>query len=374
MIYDWSYEDIKKDIDKINKIINNEENMYKKSLYKYILDRIEEEYSCVLVNNHLPKMGMQTYMIDLNSSYLSNRRYYELIDNLNVIINNNEKLYNDILVYYLNNKKESYSISDKKCVEVVSEVFLNLDSKFSNLYREFYKNIDKSVKFDNSDDCEDYDGFCINIGILNKNYVLIKEKKGMPKCINFAHECGHVLAYRLDPYKVYKTHDEFLEEVSSIFFELVFEYEYSYKYDSLSTSIFNFETYHSILSVNNKLLSHKRIIDEWINNDYEVTDNYYSILKDKYNLNRKDACDIIKCNIVSEGKYNIGYLVALYLLHKYKQDKNEALMLLRTILNMREKDSYIVINQLLNYDYINEEVNVMLNSVKEDMKKRLTLR
>ena len=378
MIYNWTYDDIKNDLEKIKKIIDDEKDSNKKNYYKYILNRMEEEYSCIFVSNHLPKLSSQSYMIDLNSEYLMNNRYYEFINMFNDLLNKNDKLFNLCCDKYLSLKHiDSYMIPDKKCVEMVSDVFTNLDEKFSNIYKNFYKNINTSIKFskklDNIDE-DVSDGFNIFISILNKNYILVRDELGISKPINLAHECGHVLAINYCPENYYNTINTFFDEIPSLFFELIFEYEYSYKYDSLSTSLFNIEKIYFLEDSTDKILLHDCIVEEWKNNNYEVNNNLLNILNNKYKINRNDFLNIIKSSICTNGKYIIGYVTALNLFHIYKQDKNEAFKLLRTLLKLQYKDSYLLINQIINYDYINEEVYTLLKTASEDVQKKLTLK
>jgi len=378
MIYNWTYDDIKKDFDVIKKFINEEKDSNKKNYYKYILNKMEEEYSCIFVSEHLPKLSSQSYMIDLNSDYLSNKRYYEFINIFDEIINSNDELFNMCCDKYLSIRKfESYMIPDKKCVEMVSSVFMNLDEKFSKIYNKFYKNIGTSLKFaphlDNIDD-DVSDGFSIFISILNKHYILVRDELGISKPINLAHECGHVLALDYNSENYYNTLNNFFDEIPSLFFEMIFEYENAYKYDSLSTSLFNIEKIYSLKDSTDKMLLHDCLINEWINNNYEVNNNLLNILSNKHDINRCDFFDLVKSSICSNGKYIVGYVVALNLFHIYKQDKKEAFKLLRTLLKLQYKDAYIVINQIINYDYVNEEVYTLLKTASEDVQKKLTLK
>jgi hypothetical protein len=378
MTYNWTYDDINKDIENIKKIINEENDSNKKNYYKYILNKMEEEYSCIFVSNHLPKYSSQSYMIDLNSDYLSNRRYYEFINIFDEIINNNDELLNTCFDKYIGIKKiDSYMIPDKKCVSMVNDVFMNLDEKFTKIYKNFYKNIDTSIKFSKKLDTIDEDvsdGFNIFISILNKHYILVRDELGIRKAINLAHECGHVLGIDYIPENYYNTVNNFFNEIPSLFFELIFEYESANKYDFFGTSLFNIEKLYFLKDSTDKILLHDCLIDEWKNNDYEVDNKLLNILNKKYEINRNDFYDLVKSLICDNGKYIIGYMVALNLFHIYKQDKNEAFKLLRTLLKLQHKDAYIVINQIINYDYINEEVYTLLKTTSEDVQKKLTLK
>ena len=258
---------------------------------------------------------------------------------------------------------------------MVSNVFFNLDDKFSELYNEFYKNINYSVKFSNkNDEFTDNDGCFMYVGLVDKSYILVKDEKGISKPINLAHECGHMLSYRYNIEKMYKRKDEFLTEVPALFFELIFDYECASKYDSLSTSIFNLEKYYFITDECDKILNHEDIINEWSNNNYEINNNLYNNLKEKYNISRNEFIKYSKSDLDYNGKYVIGYIVALNLFHIYKQDKHFAFSLLRTLLNMQDIDTYLSVNHLINYDYVKEELDILLNVASQDIQKKLTLR
>ena len=372
----WTYDDIKKDIDGSRKIIDLEKNIHKKELYKYILDKTEEEIFCTMTDSLLPNDTLKSSMFNLKNSYIANNRYYEIINKFGNIIKQNEKLFDECFNIYCNLDDIEYAnISNRQCIDMVSSIFLNMDNKFSKLYSEFYKNIYSSVRFTNDDnELHGIDGFCIYIGLLDKSYILVRDDIGVAKPISLAHECGHMLSYKFNAEKSYKRKDEFLTEVSSLFFEMIYTYENAYNYDSLNTSLFNLEKYYFMLSECNKLLFHKYIIDEWTSNNYEINKILYSNIKNKNNINRKEFIDIVRSNIDFNGKYIIGYVVALYLLHIYKEDKNSAFMLLRIMLNLQDNDTYLSINNLIDYNYVNDELDIMLKTIFKDVQKKLTLR
>ena len=74
MFESWTYDDIRKDIELARTIVNDEQNSNKKSLYKYILDKTEEEFFASTVVRYFPKTSLQNNMYDLKMSYIANNR------------------------------------------------------------------------------------------------------------------------------------------------------------------------------------------------------------------------------------------------------------------------------------------------------------
>ena len=371
----WTFNDIEEDIKKIKEIVDNENDLYKKVQYKFLYDKLLEEFSIYRYNISGVRLTTQELLNEQYRIYSANGRYYELIEILNSFMTKNKLLCESILSNFLLATIDEKEISNGECISLVNDFYTSTDDKFSKLYINMAKSTSINfVKKNHMLESSNFDGFCLYVGVLNKHYILVRDEVGIRKVINLSHELGHGIASEYNPMYVYKFLDEFSIEYPSMFFELAFSQTVTHNINPLETALFNMEKYEFYKELVGAFLKHKLLIDEWISNGYNMDNNYYRKVKDKYGLNRSDVRYILSLQITDEGKYITGYMMALNLLNIYKQDKKEALILLRMLLNSTSVDTYMSSIPLFgDFKRVEVELTNILKQTEEDSKKRLLL-
>lgn len=376
MKYSWNYDDVNKEIDKLLIMAQEEKDLIKKSYYLRVIDQVK----CLLVNNKEVIITNNQKMNEIINSFNYYGRYYSLIELYNLIVAcYNEKTEEIVNAYNSLDEPELFDYEYIPHDEVLSmnyEFFSNMDQELFDCFKKIYKERYSSIKFTKNDqtlkDAKD-DGNCLFIDVVRKNFININDSKGLSKAVNLAHECGHAVA-NLFIGNIYDVRDEFLGELASIFFEMAFHNDIGENIDSFENTLLQFEKMNYFNYISDSLLCHQELIESWQYNEYNVSSDFYRYLKDKYKLKRYDAKECLNINIESEGPYVISYMVALELLHIYKDNKNEALNILKKMLiKSKINDSLDIISEFIpSFDNLNLEIGQLHDKInKEFIKKKI---
>lgn len=376
MEFKWDNKNIEKDIMKLEKKAQQEINLEKKYYYLKIINYTKSILQSEKISTIRPYKTKLETIINLNSNYLYKERYYDLIN----IFYNNIKKNRELLATTLENCDKIGNLSTSGYIEnedaltIMQEFFKNNSGDLYKYFKEIYEKRHETIRFSLTDICFEQfglDGCCTYIDILRKNYILIRNDEGISKLVNLAHECGHAISNLYYPKSVYNRPDEFLAEVPSIFFELVFNYETGKQIDSFESSLLNIEKIEYFSQIAYNLEQHKAIINEWEKNNYKIDNNMYQALKEKNKLTRTQINDSINTDIESDGQYITGYMTALELFSIYKQDKKSALQLLKKLIKQDEKDSIGLLMKYITFDNIEKEIEIQETEMNKELLKKI---
>lgn len=376
MKYNWSYDDIENELAKLTILSKKELDLVKRSYYLRVIDQVR----CLLVNNKDIIITNNQKMNGIINSFNYYRRYYALIDWYNLILDGYAKKTEQIVKWYdAIEEPEQFDyeyITHEDALTMNYDFFHNIDEEFSKYFSILYKDRYKSIKFSKDDyllERDQSDGHCIFIDVVNKNFIKVNDTVGLSKVVNLSHECGHAVA-NLFMQDIYDIHDDFLTELASQFFELAFQTDIGENIDPFENTLLQFEKMNFYNYIANSLLFHQELIESWQNNGYNVSPLFYRYLKNKYQLTRETVKESLNISIESDGPYIISYMVALELLHIYKDNKKEALNILKRILvKSKTCDSLDIISQFIpNFTYFNVEIGQLHDKItKEFVKKKI---
>lgn len=373
MEYSWNKTDIEECIDQI--FYKSRKKSKDVSYYLKVINYV----NCVLKTMELPEIyrtiTRKEKLHKVIQEYYLNERYYDLIETFNEIQKRHEEEFNitiDSFIKLIEEEPTIY-IQNEDALTIMHDFFKETDEEFFKYFLELYKNRHKLIKFTKKEDIENMyrNGSCLFIDIVRKNFINVKDSNGISKLIILAHEIGHAIANLYRPKQMYNSKDNFLDEVESLFFELAFTNDIAKKIDSLEAAKEAFLTLCEFSEYAENLSMHKTIITCWKENNYELNKAYYNNLKNKKIQNRM-FIDSLNTSIEEEGSYITSYITALNLLGIYKQDKKEALNILKKIISMRTSDSYQVINKFFK-EFGNTETETLLiqKNMNDELKKTL---
>lgn len=378
MKYNWCYNDIEKEINKLSVMAQEEKDLIKKSYYLRVIDQV----SCLLVNNKDVRITNNQKMNEIINSFNYYRRYYSLIDLYNSILNKyNKKTEKIVSTYDSIEEPELFDykyITHDEALTLNYEFFSKIDEEIFKYFNILYKDRYKSIKFSKNDptlrDAKD-DGNCLFIDGVCKNFININDIQGLSKVVNLAHECGHAVA-NLFIENIYDVKDDFLTELASIFFELAFHNDIGENIDSFENTLLQFEKMNYFNYISDSLLCHQELIESWKYNEYNVSTNFYRYLKDKYKLKKYDVKECLNTNIETDGPYIISYMVALELLHIYKDNKKEAMNILKQMLiKIKNNDSLDIVSEFIpNFDNLNLEIGQLHDKIEREFIKKKILK
>lgn len=377
MKYNWDYDDINREIAKLAIMVQEEKDLIKKSYYLRVIDQVK----CLLVNNKEVIVSNNQRMNEIINSFNYYGRYYSLIEVYNFVVSCYDSKTEEIVNAYNSiNEPELFDyeyITNDEVLAMNYEFFSNIDQELFNYFKELYKDRYSSIKFTKNDPIltdDKSDGNCLFIDVVRKNFINVNDSQGLSKAVNLAHECGHAIV-NLFIGNIYDIRDDFLIEMASIFFELAFHNDIGDNIDSFENTLLQFEKMNYFNYTADSLLYHKELIESWEYNDYNVSTDFYHYLKSKYGLSRNTVKDCLKTSIESEGPYIISYMVALELLHIYKDNKKEALNMLKKILiKSKSNDSLDIISEFIpSFDNLNLEIAQLHDKIKKEFIKKKIL-
>lgn len=378
MKYNWCYNDIEKEINKLSVMAQEEKDLIKKSYYLRVIDQV----SCLLVNNKDVRITNNQKMNEIINSFNYYRRYYSLIDLYNSILNKyNKKTEKIVSTYDSIEEPELFDykyITHDEALTLNYEFFSKIDEEIFKYFEILYKDRYKSIKFSKDDSTlSQYkvDGYCIFIDVVCKNFININDTIGLSKVVDLAHECGHAVA-NLFIENIYDTRDNFLTEMASLFFELAFHNDIGEKIDTFENTLLQFEKMNYFNCEANLLLYHSQLIESWQHNKYNVSPDFYRYLKNKYQLRRTDIKESLNISIETDGPYIISYMVALELLHIYKDNKKEAMNILKQMLiKIKNNDSLDIVSEFIpNFDNLNLEIGQLHDKIEREFIKKKILK
>lgn len=377
MLVNWAQESKEKDIEALFKLVKQEKDFKRKAYIMQVLDKTRRNFENENISDYVRKRTKNQILLELLEEYVGLQRYYSVLFTINKIFEEFEMLTQTNLETLSNIDMKKYSrlLSNEEAFTLVHDFFMNTDDVFAGLFSKYINDKYCTIKFSKDEpllDTYECDGLNYFVDILNKNYILIRDKEGYYKADILAHEVGHALSYLLEPKSLYTFQDKFLTELPSLFFELAFNYEIVSKLSGIESAEHALSVLENRIVDTEYILIHEFILDEWKKNNMKVNPEFYRNMKNNQGL-CKDAVDTaIYYSITEEGEYIFSYIVSLYLLNIYKQDKKEALKILRNILSMYQEDSLIVINTFIpNYKGVKSEIELININFEKELEKIL---
>ncbi len=377
MEYNWSNTDIEREIDKLLIMSKEEKDLVKRSYYLRIIDQMKS----VFIDNKDVIIPNNQKMNEIIYSFKFYGRYYSLIDLYHLILDGYaDQTTKLVRAYDSIDNPELFDygyITHDDALTMNYDFFHNMDEEIFKYFEILYKDRYKSIKFSKDDPTlkqAKADGYCIFIDVVCKNFININDSIGLTKVVDLAHECGHAIANLLIR-NIYDTRDDFLTEMASLFFQLAFHNDIGEKIDTFENTLLQFEQMNYFNYEANLLLYHSQLIESWQHNKYNVSPDFYRYLKNKYQLKRPDIKESLNISIGSKGIYIIGYMIALELLHIYKDNKKEALSILKQMLiKARFSDSLDIISQFMPcFPNINLEIQQLHDKMKQEFIKKKIL-
>lgn len=351
MKYYWDNEDLKKDLKELEQMLKKEKNEEKKAQIRYYIDeliqiineeKVEETYAS--------KKECLISDITFCNKY---RRYFELFEKYkeirDKILSKYKITYDQIEEYFLDidsiYKFKKYTTDE--CFEIAKDFFGNLDNIMYKNFLKLYKNKYNIIKVEEEKYDLEHDGCCLFVEGLNKPYIWISDKEGIQKANNLIHELGHATSLLNNPKRIIEAKDNFGTEIESLFCELVFVNDYLKDKNKVEQAIINLENLIINYGEIDSLINQKKIVDTLNQEKIKIDKEFYKKIKKEHNLTKNKVNNAIMLDSMTYTTYLVSYMTALELLHIYKQDKKDALKILKSIINDYQKDTYITIKKYL---------------------------
>ena len=319
--------EIEASVNELKELIRNTQDEEKKKEYNYFLFRL---IGLTLVKDK-PKADHRSYtkkIRELEDLYSDNIDFYQtFVDYDNSLSNDRERL------DYLSNNYESidyqnYKLNKKQSISLARNFYRNLDPEFLNIVDDILNKktltIKKKVK-------SNYNGTTIFVGGINKNYIEIQKHNDFQDYLTMVHEFGHAINNIYNPMSCFVVN--YLGEFVSLFMGLVALYEGRGMFDD------NLLTYHNIedlLFYQDSIFTlviQKEIVDLMYQNQFnKFNKQFISEINNSLHITKKDLKKAINHSFIDMGDYDFSYIMALELLHIYKQNKKEALELLKELM------------------------------------------
>lgn len=373
MRYGWKDKDIIRDIRKLEGLSSIETDIRKKCYYDKVIDFLNATLDEGLLSNIPIRSNKNQMMCNIQENVKFYKRYYDLIEIFYTTCSEKADIISDL---YYNSCEMDYKpkyIKHEDTLSMVHDFYKNFDKDLFDCFTKIYNNRYKLIRFSNNDIYLNgiyTSGSCVSVGGLDKCYITISNDRGVLKPINLSHECGHGILNIYNPNLLYNQKDDFASEIGSIFFELAFNYDIGRSIDSFDSALNNIQELSDRFNIANLLLIHKVLVKVWEKNNYKVNNNFYKIAKCDYNLTRDRVDESLNTSLTNEGIYALDFMIALYLLNIYKQDKKSSIELLKDITNYNNYDSYEMINVLMpNVNSFSNEIDDINNTYDSELKK-----
>lgn len=338
MKYKWDATDIKKALDKLKIIINKTTDVEERYYYSRVYDATMQTLFMFTTNFEKKDPPLNEKLCKLTNTLYSSGSWYSLVrevyDRVEIV---DDFTYDATEAINKKVRKDksftldtgSY-IGHDQVIEMAKSFYERFDPELFEYFMYIYKHRYSSFDFVQPDGV--YTSDCFFVDGVRRFFINIVDNNGVKKYTDTIHECGHIIESLMNPRICFDNNDNYFSEVSSIFPELV-AFEEGFKTDKKDEYLYQyFCSLAATIDETACLIEHDAIAAAWLDNNCIVDSNYYDILKNSYNVDKKDALEALNVGIDSTGCYVTSMGIALELLHIYKQDKKEALKLFKKIL------------------------------------------
>ena len=348
MEYYWNEKNLKEDYKILINKIKNEKDFVKKAKLRLYADELKKIIELGEVEAVYP--GKRHCMGTTLENIYSNSRYIEIIKKYNNILERQfqkhetsiDEMGSELIMVTELHKLKNYSLDE--CLEIAKEFFGNLDNTFYRNFLKIYNNRYKLIKESKEANYE-HDGVCTFVGGLNKPYIWIDNVDGLQKVATLIHELGHATMLLNYPDRLVNARDSFGTEIESILFEIIYASEFLDK-DNFEKAILNYEYIENYESAKYILIQEK-ITKNFKGTTIDLNKEFYRKLKEKYKITHKEIDYSLYIDAIEYGQYIISYMIALEIYNIFKQDKKEALKILRRFAKEHKNDTYQTINKYI---------------------------
>lgn len=382
MHYYWDKRSLLKALKDLTLLASQEKDLEKKSYYFRCIDDFNNFMFGAYTDCPSTKTSAQDNLIAATNSMTYNGRYFSIINKFyellepveETLINIETSIQEEIVDKGPNTFFHSEPMTHEETMNLVKDFFQSIDSELAFHFEELYKNRFTSITFDEASyslgEHFSTEGNCIFVDGIRKCFINVSDDKNIRKYQNLIHECAHAIVYFMNPKREMTSNHMYIKEVESIFMELVALTEL----DDNKKDEANFLLVNLLLEYYDKteaLVFQNRAIDAWARNNYQVNKEYFKMLNKQFGISKDLFNEIISEDIELSGMYIISYLISLVLLHLYKTDKDKAMSLYKKIISDTGYiDEHYFIQELLNFDYIKDEVLQTVEEAKKLLKKR----
>ncbi len=344
--YYWDVQSFRRDLDKLYKMISNEDNPIKRQKLMYCYDIINNS---MFTNFLMPEAGIPLHrkIHSLYASFLSDQRYFELLNSFIEVMDDNLELYNQTYNHMddINDmiaKASGVHVGREQAVSICYDFYKNLDNSLFRAFQPFYNERFNHLRFLNSikNTGASYTrGQQYYLYGMKTNYVEVIGSDNPDMVMTLIHESAHVIDANYSPESyLYET---YYYEVISLFMELVSNYKKAGNFDELFYYSNYVKRISSFCADAEDGLSFDALMGIYKENHYSINDTFYSTAKEKYDLTKKSVKDILSEVILSDIVYPISFSLALYFFNIYKQDEKKGLVELKKFLKTKDRDEYM---------------------------------
>lgn len=351
MEYKWDINNFKKDLKSLKELLKKETNEEKKAELKYYIDELNRTIKIENIEELYAKK--RECLGEVVLTYSRYQRYFEIFNQYNAMRNkilNKYNLTEEQIEDFFFNIEEVYKFkkySTEECFEIAKEFYGNLDNSMYKNFLKIYKDRYNLVKVEENKYLN-IDGCCTFVEGVNKPYIWIGNKPGIQKTNTLIHELAHAITQIQNPKRFVEARDLFGTEIESMFAELIFTNDYLKDKNQVEQALIFLENTFVFFNDIDALINQKIIADSYDKDIITIDKELYNNLRKKFNLTKRNVNDAIMIDMINYGTYVVSYMVALELFHIYRQDKKEAIKILKLFLKDYQKDTYITIRKYLN--------------------------
>ena len=112
------------------------------------------------------------------------------------------------------------------------------------------------------------------------------------------------------------------------------------------------------------------LMDEYVNNNYVVSPEYYEALREKYKYSKNKVNSFLASYNPRDFCYPISFSMALSLFHIFRQDERRGIENLKRFIRTTNRNEYIPLVLSSEFtDMVSEEVKFLLTEAKEGFSK-----
>ena len=377
----WGISELTEQLSLLQSMIDQESDIKRKLYLEKVLDSINKIYYETLVPFTRPNVTAKQRMTSIFDSNFMYGRYYSIvrrffcsmdehIDTIDAISTKLEEINPDGNFDFL---ETGTVVSFDETINLVKEFYKRFDSELYQYFLEVFNDREHTLRcIPRPDDESKSDGDTLFIDGVRKNFITVYESTPLNMYICAIHEYGHAIANLINPAVPYSDREVLFAEVASIFPELVALYENGANFDAIQVLYTMYNTLFTYLNYADYLCLHTPIINTWAENKYVMSKKFFNDLESSYNMDEEALGEAMSTTIEDNGTYVISYMIALELLHIYKEDKNKALELFKRFLKYPANEdilTFVVENFPIN-QCASQEAKVVLDEFGKELKKR----
>ena len=172
---------------------------------------------------------------------------------------------------------------------------------------------------------------------------------GIEKVNTIIHELAHSIMNMKYPDRITNSKDCYINEIESLFFELIFQNGISKQINPKEQIKMKTENLYSYFVISELLSYQQAIIKEIKYNKINLSDEFCIYLEDKFNLTTESINQALNANYMNI-QYVLGHIISLQLYNIFKTSKKDAFEILEKIIKDYDMDSLVNISRYLNIE------------------------